>query len=573
MFDISQAAGAVTIATLAGNGAVATGTNSLTLANASTAFGGGIVGAGGLTVTGGTQTLTGQNVFTGATTITRGATLVLTGDASIANSSDIEVDGLFDISGEANGGTTVQSLTGDGTVDLGADTLTIADESGDFTGGLLGTGQLNILGGAFTLPTPGTGGGTYQGAVAVDNGTLNINQANIASIAGPIDLDNGILNATQPLTLPQNLGIAGVSTLNAPNDGNLSPTAADAVVLTGAISGAGTLATNGNIIDDGSGGPADTDIESGVFEVGDAQNPGTVLTGDVDVAGPGAVLRGHGTIDGDVVNNGLVFPGGSIGTLTVTGNYTQTPAGTLAIEVTPSAATPGVTYDRLAVDGRATLAGTLAVQVDAPATAYQVGTNYAGIVTANGGVTGTFSAVTGNQIVQNYLSLQPTYGATGVNLVVQASPLAYSSGKAFIDNEYIETDTILQSMGTILGGEPGQAGQLGAPRQGAWAVANGGVGHANGNSIADYNVTVGNGFRISPNVTLGIAYARLDTRTSGAQQLITGGTNGFYGYGIYTLGNLQISGTFGGGFTDLSADRHLAPTAYNASAKETESYY
>ena len=50
---------------------------------------------------------------------------------------------------------------------------------------------------------------------------------------------------------------------------------------------------------------------------------------------PGAILQGTGTIDGDVINEGTVSPGNSIGTLTAR-NFAQRPGATLLIEVNGS---------------------------------------------------------------------------------------------------------------------------------------------------------------------------------------------------------------------------------------------
>lgn len=73
----------------------------------------------------------------------------------------------------------------------------------------------------------------------------------------------------------------------------------------------------------------------------------------------GGTLTGFGTIGGDLLNNaGTVRPGGSIGTLTVNGNYTQSSNGALAIEVSPTAAS------QLKVGGAATLGGRLALLYD-----------------------------------------------------------------------------------------------------------------------------------------------------------------------------------------------------------------
>jgi outer membrane autotransporter protein len=81
-----------TIGSLAGGGAVALGSATLTSGgdNTSTAFSGGIGGGGGLIKTGGgIFALTGTNTYTGATTVT-GGTLIVNG--TIASSSGLTVD-------------------------------------------------------------------------------------------------------------------------------------------------------------------------------------------------------------------------------------------------------------------------------------------------------------------------------------------------------------------------------------------------------------------------------------------------------------------------------------------------
>jgi len=99
-----------------------------------------------------------------------------------------------------------------------------------------------------------------------------------------------------------------------------------------------------------------------------------------------ALLMGHGSITGRLLNaDGTVMPGGSIGTLSVGGNYTQGATSTLAIEVSPNAAS------QLQVGGNAALAGTLALTFDPGA---YTGKTFA-LVKA-GGVTGTFATVTNN---------------------------------------------------------------------------------------------------------------------------------------------------------------------------------
>ncbi len=115
--------------------------------------------------------------------------------------------------------------------------------------------------------------------------------------------------------------------------------------------------------------------------MGDAGHATATLGGNVAV-NSGTLLRGHGTIGGNVTNAGTVMPGASIGVLTVGGNYTQNSSGTLTIEITPNAASgPGVANDLLRVGGIATLTGGLGI-IDDPGT-YAVGSRYT-LVTARG---------------------------------------------------------------------------------------------------------------------------------------------------------------------------------------------
>src|SRR3546814_14742499 len=84
----------------------------------------------------------------------------------------------------------------------------------------------------------------------------------------------------------------------------------------------------------------DTTVGAGTLEGGDAAHPLASLQSDV-LVDAGGMLRGHGTITGIVANNGgIVRPGGSIGTLTIFGDYTQSPTGTLMIDVSPTVASP-----------------------------------------------------------------------------------------------------------------------------------------------------------------------------------------------------------------------------------------
>ncbi len=133
-----------------------------------------------------------------------------------------------------------------------------------------------------------------------------------------------------------------------------------------------------------------TEITSGTLT-----ETGTLLTATLQI-GNGGTLRGTGTLTGvgdgttsvSVLSGATVAPGiaGSPGgTLSINGNYTQQSGGTLSIDTTSS------TASKLAVTGTATLGGALSVN-----SAVGDYTNFSAltILSATGGVTGTFSSVT-----------------------------------------------------------------------------------------------------------------------------------------------------------------------------------
>ena len=97
----------------------------------------------------------------------------------------------------------------------------------------------------------------------------------------------------------------------------------------------------------------------------------------------GCYLGGNGSV-GPTINNGIVTPGSSIGTLTIIGNFTQGPGGTLQNELDHLGNT-----DLLIATGNANLDGTLEI-LPFPGN-YSIGQQYTIIQAAN--VIGTFSNV------------------------------------------------------------------------------------------------------------------------------------------------------------------------------------
>ncbi|WP_161602096.1 putative Ig domain-containing protein [Tautonia marina] len=83
------------------------------------------------------------------------------------------------------------------------------------------------------------------------------------------------------------------------------------------------------------------------------------ITSQGNLKGDGTLIGPDPTVEGSGVNNfaGTVSPGNSPGVLTIQGNYTQGPEGTLEIEVAGPGA--GTQYDQLVVTGNAVIDGTL----------------------------------------------------------------------------------------------------------------------------------------------------------------------------------------------------------------------
>src|SRR6201991_1044513 len=146
-------------------------------------FDGVISGSGAVQQNGpGTTTVTAVNTYAGATTICPG-TLALSGAGSIANSSGVIDNGIFDISA-TTAGTSIKNLSGAGIVNLGSRTLTLTNAAGTFAGAIGGSGGLVKQGaGLFIL----SGTSTYLGDTTVAGGNLRVN----GSIASAVNVQSG----------------------------------------------------------------------------------------------------------------------------------------------------------------------------------------------------------------------------------------------------------------------------------------------------------------------------------------------------------------------------------------------
>ncbi|WP_249164326.1 autotransporter domain-containing protein [Bradyrhizobium jicamae] len=251
-FDISQTTTGASINALfdaAGVGVVALGSKTLTITTGSLFAGviqdGGIAGGTGgnlVIASGAVQQLAGTNSYTGSTTIAAGGELDLVTqgagqNGSIATSSGVTNNGIFDITGLTTGSTAIKSLAGasTGTVNIGNKTLTITAANGNFAGvigdGGLG-GSLVIAGGTQILSGVNTytGATTVNGTLVVDGSTASSSMTNVttnALLSGSGTVGNtSIIGGT---LAPGSVGGSVFGPLNV--QGNLSFTAASTYLV------------------------------------------------------------------------------------------------------------------------------------------------------------------------------------------------------------------------------------------------------------------------------------------------------------------------------------------------------
>ena len=363
-FDISGVTGAGTsVKTLSGSGSVALGAKTLTLSNAAGNFAGSIGGSGGLTLTAGTETLSGNNAYTGATTIS-GGTLALAGAGSIASSSGVVDNATFDISATSSGAS-IKSLSGSGTVALGARTLALTNASGNFAGAIGGTGGFTLAGGAETL----SGSNTYTGPTTVTAGTLTI------AAGGGITSD-----------------VTNSATFN--NSG----------AVAGSVSNSGTFTNNaGGTVSRLLTNPAGTTTNAGQLNGGASVSGGTLTNNNL--------ISGAVGISGGTLNNNAAITG----TVANAATFNNNAGGTVSGQLTNTA---GTTTNAGQLNGGANVSGGNLTTTGTIAG----GLINAATVSAAGVVNGTIANNAGSFTTTGALSSNGTFGnAAGATLTIGAA--------------------------------------------------------------------------------------------------------------------------------------------------------
>lgn len=172
-----------------------------------------------------------------------------------------------------------------------------------------------------------------------------------------------------------------------------------------------------SIIKQGTGTLTLTADNTGTFTGATTIDAGTVAVSGSGTLGPitvdlGANLKGNGHVFGNVIDNGTVKPGNSIGTLTITGNYTQATGSTFEVELSPSVG------DLLAVNGMVTIDPGSTIALIPDVGSYTPDQAYT-IITATGGVTGQFDTLT---ISLPTFSAEVFYFPTFVELLFDTLP-------------------------------------------------------------------------------------------------------------------------------------------------------
>ena len=394
------------------------------------------LGTGPITVTGNTSLL---QVSQGVE-IANPNLITLTDGGSIDNAGTISTPAGGLISGIGGGNVTNEET---GIITNTAGNAVIFNAGGNLTNLAGALVQSNTASGVFSTggQTTITNSGTISGLIGINltgGGSVTNNAGGvisgrsglaILSAGGPTKFSNaGIINGNVLLgnfantvqlfsggRINGNLNLGNNAASNLILDGSTDQSLSQAI--TGTTTNAGSLTKQGTgnwTVDVAMNAPVSTNILAGVLTVNSS------LTSPLVTVQAGGMLKGSGTILGNVVNVGTISPGNSPGTLTISGNFTQGPAGIYNVEFfSPQ------NYSHLVVLGHASLDGTLHLTL-ASGFRFQPGETFT-VLTAQG-ISGTFRTISGNT------SVQVTYanGNVIVNPVptpkVQASDIHLSDG-------------------------------------------------------------------------------------------------------------------------------------------------
>lgn len=355
-----------------------------------------ISGTGTLQVNAPSQavTLGGVNTYSGTTTVSAG-TLIASGGGAIGDTSAVSVAGGATLNLAA--AETIGSLSGSGTVQVGADTLTVGGDnsSTEFSGSITDAGALAFVGSwrvsdgvAYSTAPPIYSG--IEAAALLFGGditdyrisTASDQVANItdtawysgygigwAEYADDRDIDLGAAGYSQPGDYstyvqdfgdPTKINYAFAADMNAHGGGGLTHVGTGTLILSGTNTYTGTTLIQAGTLELRNGAAiADTGLVSiaagGTLAVNTSETIGNLTgSGATTLVGILTLAAGSGTYDGDVSGTGtLTLAGGNLtlgGTLTNAGGLTLGSGTTATISAT-GAVTPAGTVAVIMSDG------------------------------------------------------------------------------------------------------------------------------------------------------------------------------------------------------------------------------
>ncbi len=504
--------------------------------------------------------LTGTNTYSGGTDIQQGQLVVATpaslgtGGVQIANGAALVVD----YSG-ANAVTLGNVLTGGGSlIKDGNGALVVLGTGNNYVGGTAVSGGSLVVGNAGALGSGdvavSNGAVVEIGAITFANNVLGAGRivktgSGAGALTGTNTHSGGVEIQGGSLAVSGNgaLGSGGVSIAAG---ANLAYTNAGAATFSNGLSGAGTFTKlgAGQLTFAGNFTLGALNLSAGRTRIN------TVATTNATVAS-GATLDGTGRIIGNLVNNGTVAPGNSIGTLTVQGNYTHNAGSVLEVEFDANG-----NIDLLDVTGNAVLNGGTIRFVGIGGAEGQGGT----FLRTGGSVTGTFGTI---ETVGALLPLSVFYTANTGQMapsVVTARPSTFNA------QNLAAADTTLgyiESLG-LVDARHGRGSRLWMSGFGAWGNRS-----ASGTTLAydhetrgvsgGINLDVGDGFTIGFAGGWADGDITLGSNGGGGEQTTTLGSAGLR----YQAGDIAIGMGLVFGNVDQATVRNVSFNGFNGSVE------
>jgi len=306
-------------------------------------------------------------------------------NAGLTIDSGITIDAGAAFSEFAAEGSTIENLgtVEDNTASSMLYTYGISPSTNEFYNGIANYSAGTLTGGTWEIG----GGATWQ----IYGFDLTANAANLSVSGTGTQVLDSIFDAA-------NNALAGFKTNTA--KGSFTVGAGYNFTAPGAFSNAGVVD-----IQRGAGFSAGSSTYS--QSAGTTTVDGTLTAANVSINGGG--LDGTGTIAGSLTNAAIVTPGDAPGMLTIQGNYTQTSAGALDINLAGTGA-----YGQLTISGTATLTGALNVTLTSGFTP-AAGAWFTILTFA--ARSGDFSTETGLSLSKNKFFV-PCYGSNGLTLVL-----------------------------------------------------------------------------------------------------------------------------------------------------------